>query len=290
MVRATETDLDVIEQAIVVMNSAPPQVTIEIKFVEMAADDSKALGLDWLLNTNGMATITTTRPVPLSRKNFDEPRLQSATNFPLAPLAGILTPSQFRVVLAALEKRPGTDVLSAPKVTTLSERQAQVKLVDVRYIVTDLDTSEKDKIQPIAEPFEFGPVLDVVPYVSADGYSIQMTIIPSVKEFLGYDTNQFQAQVGTATQTVPLPMFRLRQAVATATALDGQTVLVSPGTVEVEEKADPTTPAPRTKVRKSLLIFVTPTIIDPAGNRVHSEEEVVQFYNSNSGPPQKPAR
>jgi general secretion pathway protein D len=270
------------------MNSAPPQVTIEVKFVEMASDDFKALGLDWLPTPNAVATTTTTRPAPLTGKNFDEPRLQAATNLPLAPVTGILTAPQFRVVLAALKKRPGTDVLSAPKVTTLSQRPAQIKVVDVRYIVTDLDTSEKDKIQPIAEPFEFGPVLDVVPYVSADGYSIQMTIIPSVKEFLGYDTNQFQAQVGTATQTVPLPMFRLRQAVATATALDGQTVLVSPGTVEVEEKADPATPGPRTKVRKSLLIFVTPTIIDPAGNRVHSEEEMLQF--SNSVPPQKPAR
>ena len=191
-------------------------------------------------------------------------------------------------MLAALEKRPGTDVLSAPKVTTLSGRQAQVKLVDVRYIVTDLDLSETAKIQPIAQPFEFGTVLDVVPLVSADGYAIQMTIIPSVKEFLGYDTNQFQAQVGAATSTVPLPMFRLRQVVATATAWDGQTVLVSPGTVDVEEKADPATPGPRTKVRKNLLIFVTPTIIDPAGNRVHSEEEMAQ--RPYSVPPQKPAR
>jgi type II secretory pathway component GspD/PulD (secretin) len=280
--------LDSIEQMLQVINSPPPQLTIEVKFVEITADDSKALGLDWLLDTNGVVTTTTTPPAPLSGKNFDEPRLQSATNLPPAPMTGILTAPQFRVVLAALEKRRGTDVLSAPKVTTLSERPAQIKVVDVRYIVTDLDTSEKDKIQPIAQPFEFGPVLDVVPRVSADGYSIQMTIIPSVKEFLGYDTNQFQAQVGTVTQIVPLPMFRLRQVVATATPLDGQTVLVSPGTVYAEEKPDPANPGPRPKVRKNLLIFITPTIIDPAGNRVHSEEEMLQ--RSHSVPPQKPAR
>ena len=40
-------------------------------------------------------------------------------------------------------------------------------------------------ISIIVEQLEFGPVLDVIPYVSADGYTVQMTIIPTVKEFLG---------------------------------------------------------------------------------------------------------
>src|SRR5262249_40576649 len=144
------------------INNAPPQLTIEVKFVEVTADDSKALGFDWLLDPHGVVQATTTRPDPLSAKNLDAPRLQSTTNLPAAPGTGVLTAPQYRVVLDALEKRRGTDILSAPKVTTLSGRQAQIKVVDVRYVVTDLDTSEKGKIQPIAEPFEFGPVLDVV--------------------------------------------------------------------------------------------------------------------------------
>ena len=75
---------------------------------------------------------------------------------------------------------------------------------------------------------ELGPTLDVVPYVSADGYTIQMTIIPTIKEFVGYDletAKMFSAQaqsVGGAgasnplTTTTPLPMFRLRQVVTSA--------------------------------------------------------------------------
>ena len=52
-------------------------------------------------------------------------------------------------------------------------------------------------IQPLTAPFELGPVLDVIPYVSADGFTIQMTIIPTLKEFIGYDRESaqlFQAQ------------------------------------------------------------------------------------------------
>ena len=53
----------------------------------------------------------------------------------------------------------------------------------------------------------FGPSLDVIPYVSSDEYTVQMTIIPTLTEFLGYDTqtaSQFQVQaqgsIGTPLQ------------------------------------------------------------------------------------------
>ena len=67
-------------------------------------------------------------------------------NTPGAPailtLTGILTDPQFRVVIRALEQRQGVDLLVAPKVTTLSGRQAQIKVVEVRYIVTELDVGQ----------------------------------------------------------------------------------------------------------------------------------------------------
>ena len=60
----------------------------------------------------------------------------------MGTLTGILTDPQFRVVIRALEQRTGVDLITAPKVTTMSSRQAQIKAVDVRYIVTDLDLSQ----------------------------------------------------------------------------------------------------------------------------------------------------
>jgi len=253
----------------------------------------------------------------------------------LATLTGIITDPQFRVAIRALEQRQGVDLLSAPKITTLSARQAQIKVVDVKYIVTDLNLNQTSSggglgtaggvatvggggaigstIQPITEPVELGPVLDVVPYVSADGYTIQMTIIPTLKEFLGYDLQTaqlFQAQaqsvggVGGAgnplTTTTPLPQFRLRQVITSAVVWDGQTVvlggLISENVTKTKDKVPILGDLPiagrlfRTESsqssKKNLLIFVTPTIIDPAGNRLHSEEEMP--FAQNSIPPQKP--
>src|SRR4029077_11221428 len=84
----------------------------------------------------------------------------------------------------------------------------------------------------------FGPTMDVIPYVSADGFSIQMTIITSITEFLGYDdpgafvpTAQSISGGSTGggiplTAQLPLPRFRLREVVTSAIVWDGQTVVL----------------------------------------------------------------
>jgi len=269
---------------------------------------------------------------PAASDNLLTAGLRNAASAPpVATLTGILTDPQFRLVIRALEQKQGVELLQAPKVTTLSSRQAQIKTVEVRYIVTDLDVDQTaagggttgvtgqqttgggvgSLIVPLAEPFELGPVLDVVPYVSADGYTIQMTIIPTIKEFVGYDFENatlFQAQaqsVGQAaapalTQITPLPIFRLRQVVTSVIVWDGQTVvlggLIAENVTKTKDKVPVLGDLPiagrlfrsessQTR-KKNLLIFVTPTIIDPAGNRVHSDEELP--FAQTSIPPQRP--
>ena len=86
----------------------------------------------------------------------------------------------------------------------------------------------------------------MIPYVSADGYTIQMTVIPTVVEFVGYDDpGQFvvQAQIGNGvplTSVLPLPHFRVRQVTTSAIVWDGQTVvlggLISDSVTKVRDK------------------------------------------------------
>jgi general secretion pathway protein D len=97
-----------------------------------------------------------------------------------------------------------------------------------------------------------------------------------------------------------LPIFRLRQLVTTAIVWDGQTVvlggLIAESVTKTKDKVPLLGDLPiagrlfrsesSSTRKKNLLIFVTPTIIDPAGNRVHSDEELP--FAQSSIPPQRP--
>src|SRR5207253_3070534 len=99
---------------------------------------------------------------------------------------------QFRMVTKALKHERGIKLLTLPKVTTLSARQAQIKAVDLETIGTDdshptPSFPSENLIGTVTKPrtgsLEPGPIIDVVPYVSADGLTIQLTVIPTYKEF-----------------------------------------------------------------------------------------------------------
>ena len=157
--------------------------------------------------------------------------------------------------------------------------------------------------QPTTVALSTGQVMDVVPFVSADGYTIQLNLVPTFTEFLGYDqetARQFRTVVqGLPVQDTPLPRFRIRQVATTAVVWDGQTVvlggLIAESVKKVREKVPVLGDIPfvgrlfrsessdSTKV--NLVIFVTPTIIDPAGNRVHSPDNLP--YDPNRIPEQK---
>ena len=230
----------------------------------------------------------------------------------IATVTGILTDPQFRATINALQQRDGTDVLTAPEVTTESGRQAQMQAVDIQQIVTSsglgfgstggTTTGTGTVVAGAATPafspgtttLSFGPTLDVIAYVSADEFSVQMTLIPSVTDFIGYDNpGNFVPTAsipsgGTITSVLPLPHFRLRQVVTSVTVWDAQTVviggLMSDSIANTKDEVPIIGDLPligrlfrseaSQKAKKNLMIFVTPTIINPDGTRYHSDDEM----------------
>lgn len=106
-----------------------------------------------------------------------------------ATAVGVLSDPQFRVVLKALDQRDGVDVLTAPEVTTESTRQAQVRAVDIAEIINGSGAGSNRAPSAMVgrTNLALGPSLDVLPTVSADGFSVNLTLIPSLMEFVGYD-------------------------------------------------------------------------------------------------------
>jgi general secretion pathway protein D len=159
-------------------------------------------------------------------------------------------------------------------------------------------------ITPNTQAIETGPLLDVVPYVLSDGYTVNLTLIPSVTEFAGYSQPPDIANVTGGLNVVQLPVilpnFTVRQVVTTVNVWDGQTVilggLVTSSTTTEKDKVPVVGDLPvvgrlfqsqmKVAVKKNLMIFVTATIVDPAGNRLHSDDELP--FAQNAIPPQPP--
>jgi general secretion pathway protein D len=146
-------------------------------------------------------------------------------------------------------------------------------------------------ITPITQSIETGPILDVVPYVLADGYTINLALIPSDTEFAGYDTlnlPQVTGNLNVVELPTVLPRFTVRQLVTTVNVWDNQTVVLGgliTSTVSNTKNSVPVlgdlpvlgrlfTSQTKTTAKDNLMIFVTSTIVDPAGSRVHSDDEL----------------
>ena len=160
-------------------------------------------------------------------------------------------------------------------------------------------------IIPVTQPIETGPILDVVPYVLSDGYTINLALIPSLTDFNGYDTAPTIPGVSSSLNNVVqlptiLPNFTVRQVVTTVNVWDNQTVviggLISSQVQSTKDKVPIIGDVPmfgrlfqsasKNTVKKNLMIFVTATIVDPAGLRVHTDEELP--FAQTTLPPQPP--
>ena len=278
-------------------------------------------------NPNGLSPTTI---APNSTDQLVTGGLQNPSTT-LFTLTGILTDPQFRVAIKALQQRSGAELLAQPEVTTTSGRQAQMKASDVKSIITGFSFAQATTtgasvgtgttiaqpsptvVFPLPEQMELGPVLDVIPCVLSDGYTVNLTLIPTLTEFVGYDNPNEVLSSGVINQsiaggliTVPtvLPRFTVRQVVSTVNVWDGQTVvlggLLSETVTTIKDQVPMLGDLPlvgrlfrsesKTTSKKNLLIFVTPLLIDPAGNRLHTEDEMPFAQNAIPAQPMQPAQ
>jgi biopolymer transport protein ExbD len=295
---ATEQDLGIIEAALQTLQQ--PQINLKVKIVEVGsntlAPPDPVLG-------------EMLRPKLPARSSSDETNASAPFT-----LSGILTDPQYRTVLHALKQRAGSDVLNEAQVTTLSGRQAQIQVTDERFLAAAIATATRgsangggntNTVIPSVIPSGFltntpiplGPTVDLIPVLGADGFTIQLTVIPTLVDFTGYDDpGQMIVAVQGAnsnrvstplTAQLPLPRFRVHQVTVNAIVWDGQTLVLSGPALydprRTQEKVPVLGDLPvvgrlfrsetNAPAKKNLLIFVTPTLIDPAGNLIHPAEK-----------------
>ena len=216
-------------------------------------------------------------------------------------LAGIFTNPQFQVVLRALNQKKGIDVLSAPKVTTKSGSSATVEVIrefryPSEYEPPQVPQTTGSGTQPItpATPtsFEMRPVgvrLEVEPTVGSDNYTIDLRLVPEVTEFEGfinYGSPILNRGVVVTQNVINYPVFSERKVETSVSIYDGQTVVLGGLMREDVQKVNDKTPLlgdipmagalfrsqSDQHIKRNLVIFVTATLIDPAGQPLAAEQ------------------
>ena len=187
----------------------------------------------------------------------------------------MLTPEQLKGILKGLRSNSGVETFAEPEVVTTSGRRTEMRATTIQTIITNFvyqePSDEKNGIIPQTENVEFGPVLDVVPAVSS-GNQILLNTTARLKTFLGYANPESSAArfaTNSAGQqiTLPtiLPQFEVKQASAKIAVPDGQTFLLFPKSSSEgnQNSAD--------VEQKFVVVMITPTLVDSAGNRIHTD-------------------
>jgi len=223
-------------------------------------------------------------------------------------LAGIFTNPQFQVVLRALNQKKGIDVLSAPKVTTKSGSSATVEVIrefryPSEYEPPQIPQTTGSGTQPItpATPtsFEMKPIgvrLEVEPTVGSDNYTIDLRLVPEVTEFEGfinYGSPILNRGIVVTENVINYPVFSERKVETSVSIYDGQTVVLGGLMREDVQKVNDKTPLlgdipmagalfrsqSDQHIKRNLVIFVTATLIDPAGQALAAEQFAAQDLN-----------
>lgn len=231
--------------AVVAMNtnSSPPQIHIKARFLTMPKDASAG----WYDSTS----------------------------------AGVLTSENYRIALKQLRSRNDVETLAEPEVTTISGHQVQMRAIRIISVVTNFclqETNGASSIVPQAGAVECGPSLDVVPRVLPDGYTIELPVIASVVAFSGYaqSTNTTPAY-NSAGQEIDVPtvspQFRVQSTTNSVNLFDDQTLVfgLKDNPVQTDAALAELDGSKSNPLNRHTLVFVTATIIDPAGNRVHED-------------------
>ncbi len=271
------------------------QVILEAKVIEVELSDSFQSGIDWaaitsdrdfsigtssvISGTAGTATIGPTDDVIVT-SGLD------VSNTPFANLFAVgSSSSTFGALITLLNTQGDAQVLSSPRVSTVNNQKAVIKVGSDEFFVTEVSSTTTSGTggtttnpELTLTPFFSGIALDVTPQISADG-DVILHIHPSVSEI----TDQLKnITVGGQDFELPLAFSTVRESDSIVKAKNGQVVVIGglmqnstndeiagvPGASDVPFFGEIFKQKRKVNRRSELVILLRPIVVDQ--NRVWS--------------------
>ncbi len=278
------------------------QVILEAKVIEVELNDGFQSGIDWaaISDSRDLAIGNTgvVRGVGRVLADDDGTPLLEATgnallssnldlaNIPYANLFAVgSSSSTFASLITLLSTQGNVHVLSSPRVSTVNNQKAVIKVGSDEYFVTEISSDSTTTAAGTTSnpeltltPFFSGIALDVTPQISEDGEVI-LHIHPSISEI----TDQLKViTLGGETFELPLALSTVRESDSVVKALNGQVVVIgglmknstsdelgaTPGASKLPFLGEAFKQKRKSTRRSELVILLRPIVVDK--NRVWS--------------------
>ncbi|MDD1621050.1 MAG: pilus (MSHA type) biogenesis protein MshL [Methylococcaceae bacterium] len=195
------------------------QVVIEAKILEIILDDKHQDGVNWanVMHNAKNAFLSSVNPLPLAA---------SATSqiFTIGVNAG-----DFYAFIELMESQGKTNILSSPRISTLNNQKAVIKVGQDEYFITDIASNNNLAgtnaivTQDITwTPFFSGIALDVTPQIS-DSNNITLHIHPSITR-VENQTKQFT--INDQPNSLPMALNTVRESDSVVHAENGQIIVI----------------------------------------------------------------
>ena len=307
VVRALPGELRAVEEYLRATRvSVERQVMLEAKIIEVTLSDSFQSGINWAAFFEDRFSVGQAGPGTLLQPGREGRRLQATgasiidstgatttvTGATVASFAGrnlvnqsavnpvfglaLATPN-FAALLTFLESQGNVQVLSSPRIATLNNTKAVLKVGTDEFFVTNVTTtattsgtSTTQSPSVTVQPFFSGIVLDVTPQIDQDN-NIILHIHPSVSE-VTESTRVVNLGGDIAEIRLPLARSTVSETDTVVRATDGNIVAIG-GLMSIDIRDNrnglpgmsddnPLRNTQRSKLKKELVILLKPTIIE----------------------------
>jgi hypothetical protein len=308
----TRDNLRLIEDLIDVLDVTPPQVLIEARFISTSINDLRELGVNWNSDELEFKTGDHENPQAVLKPGKVIQTGQVVTPTLDATLAyhGLLSTPMFEVIIQALEESGKAQTLSVPRVTTLNNQPARIRIGEDFLYFEDFELQEVSNGQndsgqnqyvsqlvPVGTPTkeELGIILEVTPSVGADRQTVTLNLKPEISEFVRFEVydvgtggggdNNNGTSASNGLSVLKLPIFRRSEIETKVAVRSGDTVVMGGLIAASQGKQVRRVPflgsipflgalfryEQTSNDRRNLLIFVTARILAESG------EELVPF-------------
>jgi len=281
--------------------SVKRQVILEAKILEVRLSEGFEAGVNWgaisgqisaaknlrdgfALNTDGSAPVDEFRAINLTRTYVDADGVLQSVTIPSreaisGTVAGLIQVTDITKLLSLLETQGSVQVLSSPRVSTVNNQKAVIRVGSDEYFVTGISSNQTSNAAtttntPNIELSSFfsGISLDVTPQISDTGEVI-LHIHPVVSEV----TDQQKVfTVGDQEFALPLALRGVRESDSIVKAANGQVIVLGGLMTESTNNVDGKRPLlgdipgvnalfrtkNKSKSKTELVILLRPIVVD----------------------------